>query len=207
VRAVLGQQTSVPAARTLAGRLVARAGRPIVGGADGLTHVFPGAEELAAADLTGLGLTTRRVTALKALARAVANGRIDFSAPEDELRRTLASLPGFGAWSVEYVTLRALGQPDAFPAGDLVMRRVAAGGGRPLTPRELADRAERWRPWRGYAAVHLWAAAAEAHDGPSRAGARGESPRHAEVDVSGPGPLDLFVGAVSEEHRSSDVIR
>jgi AraC family transcriptional regulator of adaptative response / DNA-3-methyladenine glycosylase II len=162
VRAVLGQQVSLAAARTLAGRLVARAGRPIVGGADGLTHVFPGADELAAAELSGLGLTGRRALALKALARGVADGTIDFSAPEDELRRMLRSLPGFGAWSVDYVALRALGQPDAFPAADLVLRRVAAGRGRPLTPRALESLAERWRPWRGYAAVHLWAAAAEA---------------------------------------------
>ena len=166
VRAVLGQQASVAAARTLAGRLVARAGRSIVGGADGLTHVFPGAEELAAADLTGLGLTDKRVAVLKALARGVAGGTIDFSAPEDALRRALMALPGFGAWSVDYVTLRALGQPDAFPAADLVLRRVAAAGSRPLTPRELLDEAERWRPWRGYAAVHLWAAAGA--DGPAR---------------------------------------
>jgi AraC family transcriptional regulator of adaptative response / DNA-3-methyladenine glycosylase II len=159
VRAVIGQEASLAMARTLAGRLVARAGRPIVGGPDGLTHLFPAPEELAAADLTQLGLTRERVAALKELARGVADRTIDFAAPEAELRRALRALPGFGPWSVEYVMLRAVGQPDAFPADDPMLRRVATAGLRPLTPGELLEKADLWRPWRAYAAVHLWAAA------------------------------------------------
>jgi AraC family transcriptional regulator of adaptative response / DNA-3-methyladenine glycosylase II len=156
---VLEQHTDAAAARTLAGRLVRRAGRPITTGVDGLTHLFPVPEALAAADLAGLGMGDACATALQRLAREVLRRAIDFSAPSDELRRTLAALPGLGAWGAEYVALRAQGQPDAFPADDLALRRAAAGGPRPLTPRKLAEAAESWRPWRGYAAVHLWAAA------------------------------------------------
>jgi AraC family transcriptional regulator of adaptative response / DNA-3-methyladenine glycosylase II len=162
VRAVLGQQVTVAGARTLAARLVARAGRPIPGGECGLTHLFPSPAALAGADLDGLGLTGARAAALRALARAVAGGTLDFGAPADEVRAALASLPGVGDWTAEYVALRALGEPDAFPAGDLVLRRVAAGGRPPLTARALAARAETWRPWRGYAVFHLWHAAGRA---------------------------------------------
>lgn len=156
VRAVLGQQVSVAAGRTLAARLVARAGRPIAGGTDGLTHLFPSPEELAAADLRGLGMTGARIAALSALAHAVAERGLDLGAPGEEVTAALAALPGLGAWTAQYVALRALGEPDAFPAGDLVLRRVAAGGAAPLTMRALEARSEAWRPWRGYAVLHLW---------------------------------------------------
>jgi AraC family transcriptional regulator of adaptative response / DNA-3-methyladenine glycosylase II len=175
VRAVLGQQVSVAAARTLAARLVARLGRPIPGGADGLTHLFPTANALAEADLGGLGLTTARVAALHALARAVSRGTLDFAAPAAEVTAGLAALPGFGRWTAEYVALRALGEPDAFPHGDLVLRRMAAGDGTPLTAAGLAARAGAWRPWRAYAALHLWRAAgdrrAQGGNGRARVGA------------------------------------
>jgi AraC family transcriptional regulator of adaptative response / DNA-3-methyladenine glycosylase II len=80
----------------------------------------------------------------------------------EEVTAALEALPGFGAWTAQYVALRALGEPDAFPAADLVLRRIAAAGGAPLAPRELEARAEAWRPWRGYAVMHLWRAAGEA---------------------------------------------
>lgn len=165
VRAVLGQQVSVAAARTLAARLVARAGRRLAEVSDGLTHLFPDAEGLAVADLDGLGLTGARVTALRLLARAVVEGRLDFGAPVEEVRASLAGLAGFGDWTAQYVALRAIGEPDAFPAGDIVLRRVA-GMGLPLTARALERRAEAWRPWRGYAALHLWAAAGDLASAP-----------------------------------------
>jgi AraC family transcriptional regulator of adaptative response / DNA-3-methyladenine glycosylase II len=161
VRAVLGQQISVAAARTLAARLVSRVGRPIAGGTDGLTHLFPAPSDLASADLDGLGLTGARVAALRALARAVAAGVVDFGAPVAEVTGALTALPGLGAWTAQYVALRALGEPDAFPAADLVLRRMAAAGGAPLTARVLEARAEAWRPWRGYAVLHLWRAAGD----------------------------------------------
>jgi AraC family transcriptional regulator, regulatory protein of adaptative response / DNA-3-methyladenine glycosylase II len=160
VRAILGQQVSVAAAGTLASRVVARAGRLVATGVPGLTHLFPSPAELAGADLGGIGLTGARVTTLKSLAAAAADGKVDFRAAADEVVTSLLPLPGVGEWTAQYVALRALGEPDAFPAADLVLRRMAADGS-PLTARELEARAETWRPWRGYAAVHLWRAAAD----------------------------------------------
>jgi AraC family transcriptional regulator of adaptative response / DNA-3-methyladenine glycosylase II len=159
VRAVLGQQVSVAAARTFAARLVGRAGRSIAGGASGLTHLFPAPAAVAELDFQGLGLTNGRVAALRALARAVIAGTLDFGAPAIDVTRALGALPGFGRWTAQYVALRALGQPDAFPDADLVLRRLASGAGTPLTASALLARAEAWRPWRGYAALHLWCAA------------------------------------------------
>jgi AraC family transcriptional regulator, regulatory protein of adaptative response / DNA-3-methyladenine glycosylase II len=162
VRAVLGQQVSVAAGRTLAARLVARIGRPIAGGCDGLTHLFPSPAALAAANLDGLGLTRARAGALHALASAVTQGALDFGGTVEEVTARLTALPGFGAWTAEYVALRALAEPDAFPAADLVLRRMTSDGGQPMTMRALEARAEAWRPWRGYAALHLWRASTDA---------------------------------------------
>ena len=162
VRAVLGQQVSVAAGRTLAARLVARVGRRVADGTDGLTHLFPAPADLEVADLDGLGLTGARAAALRALASAVTGKRVDFGAPTEEVTAALAALPGLGAWTAQYVALRAMGEPDAFPAADLVLRRIAAAGGTPLTTRALERRAESWRPWRGYAVMHLWRAAGDA---------------------------------------------
>lgn len=161
VRAVLGQQVSVAAGRTFATRLVQRLGDPVTGAPEGLTHVFPTARQLAEGDLEGLGLTGSRVQALRALARAVAGGNIDFEAGPAAVGEALRALPGFGEWTAQYVALRALGEPDALPSADLVLRRMAGRGTRALSARELVQRAEAWRPWRGYAAVHLWCAASD----------------------------------------------
>jgi AraC family transcriptional regulator, regulatory protein of adaptative response / DNA-3-methyladenine glycosylase II len=163
VRAVLGQQVSVAAGRTFAARLVERAGIAVRGGADGLTHLFPDAATLAATPLESLGITRSRAATLHALARAVLEGRIDFTAAPEEVTAALTALPGIGAWTAQYVVLRALGEPDAMPAGDLVLRRMAGQAARLLSARELEERGRAWRPWRGYAVMHLWqAAAAEA---------------------------------------------
>jgi AraC family transcriptional regulator of adaptative response / DNA-3-methyladenine glycosylase II len=159
VRAVLGQQVTVAAARTLAGRLVARVGEPVRTGLAGLERLFPTPEALAAANLDGLGLTGARINAVKSLASAVAQRRIAFDRPADEVRARLLELPGFGEWTAQYVALRALGEPDAFLAADLIVRRMAGGKRGPSTVRELERRAEAWRPWRGYAVMHLWCAA------------------------------------------------
>ena len=160
VRAVLGQQVSVAAGRTFAARLVARAGTAVRGAADGLTHLFPDARGVAAARLDGLGLTRARAATLQALACAVLEGRIDFDADPREVAAALATIPGIGSWTAQYVALRALGEPDAMPSGDLVLRRMAASGIRLLSARELEARARDWQPWRGYAVMHLWHAAA-----------------------------------------------
>jgi AraC family transcriptional regulator of adaptative response / DNA-3-methyladenine glycosylase II len=160
VRAVLGQQVTVIAGRTFAARLVARVGASIALGTDGLTHVFPSPEAIAHANLDGLGLTGMRIGALRALARAVIEGSLDFAAPVDQTAARLAALPGFGSWTAHYVALRALDDADAMPTGDLVLRRMA-GGDTALSVKALQARAEAWRPWRGYATFHLWRAAAE----------------------------------------------
>ncbi|MDA0635298.1 helix-turn-helix domain-containing protein [Nonomuraea sp. MCN248] len=144
VRAVVGQQISVAGARTLLGRLVERAGR------DG--RLFPTAADLLDADLTGLGLTGRRVVTLKELATRVAGGRIDLDGGQEpaEAVEALLAVPGIGPWTAGYIALRALRDPDAWPTGDLVLDRRMAELGIPK------DHLERWRPWRAYAALHLW---------------------------------------------------
>ena len=157
VRAVLGQQVSVAAARTFAARIAARHGQALAAPHDGLSHAFPDALMLARGRLDGLGITGARVRTIKALARAVAAGGLRFDADPVEVRAALAALPGFGPWTVEYVMLRGVGDPDAFPAGDLGLRKaLAKPGAPPVAERVLAARAESWRPWRGYAVFHLW---------------------------------------------------
>jgi AraC family transcriptional regulator of adaptative response / DNA-3-methyladenine glycosylase II len=159
VRAVLGQQVTVAAARTLAGRLVERAGEAVASEETGLARLFPTAQTLAAASLDGLGLTGSRIVALKSLAQAVVAGGVAFDRQADEVIASLVKLPGIGEWTAQYIALRALGEPDAFLSADLIVRRMAAGDGAPLTNKELDRRAEAWRPWRGYAVMHLWCAA------------------------------------------------
>jgi AraC family transcriptional regulator of adaptative response / DNA-3-methyladenine glycosylase II len=180
VRAVLGQQVSVAAGRTFAARLVERSGERLRGGGAGLTHLFPTPARVARAKLEGLGLTTARTAALRSLARAVLERRVDFGAAPTEVVAALAALPGIGPWTAQYVALRALGDPDALPHGDWVLRRMAApAGGAMLSARALEERASRWRPWRGYATVHLWRAAGER-------GAR--APRRARVRAAAAAP-------------------
>ena len=111
---------------------------------------------------TALGLTRSRAATLHALARAVLERRIDFSAAPEEVVAALAALPGIGAWTAQYVALRALGEPDALPSGDLVLRRMAAPLKQMLSGSELEERAQEWQPWRGYAVMHLWRAAGPA---------------------------------------------
>jgi 3-methyladenine DNA glycosylase/8-oxoguanine DNA glycosylase len=153
VRAILGQQVSVKGATTLAGRLVRAFGEPVDGG-DGLTHLFPTPDTLAAADYSSIGLPAARAEAIRQLASAVARGELNFSGavePAHFIER-FKKLPGIGEWTAQYVAMRALGDPDAFPAADLGLLRATG-----LTnPKQLEVRAERWRPWRAYAAMHLW---------------------------------------------------
>jgi AraC family transcriptional regulator, regulatory protein of adaptative response / DNA-3-methyladenine glycosylase II len=155
VRAVLGQQVSVAAGRGLAERLALRHGEPLPQPAGSLERLFPTPEVLAAAAITGMPAS--RARALGALAAAVADGLvIDERQDLESARAALLELPGIGPWTVEYVAMRALRDPDAFPAGDLVLRNALGG----ISARELLARAEAWRPWRAYAAMHLWTSAA-----------------------------------------------
>ncbi len=153
VRAVLGQQVSVGGARTLAGRLVAAFGEPLPRSEGALTTAFPTAEVLATADLGAIGLTGARQRALRELSAAVASGalRLDPGADRTETRARLLAVPGVGPWTAEYVALRARADPDAWPGTDLVLRRQA---------QRYGVRPDRLRPWRSYAAQHLWSDAA-----------------------------------------------
>jgi AraC family transcriptional regulator, regulatory protein of adaptative response / DNA-3-methyladenine glycosylase II len=159
VRAIVGQQVTVAGAGTIIGRVVARHGTRVPGLASfGLTHVFPGAETLAEADLDSTGLTGARAAAIRSFARSVLDGtvRLDRSRPLDEQVESVAAVPGLGPWTAQYLALR-LGEGDAFPAGDLGLRRsLEALTGRSLTPRMVGEMAERWHPWRAHAAIHLW---------------------------------------------------
>jgi AraC family transcriptional regulator of adaptative response / DNA-3-methyladenine glycosylase II len=160
VRAIVGQQVSVAGARTLASRLVERLGTPLKSPATGLTTLFPSPRAIATGDLTGLGLTRIRIAAIRSLAQAVVARKLEFAASTEETVASLSLIPGIGSWTSQYVALRALGDPDAFPASDLVLRRMAGRGGRELSAAELESHAEAWRPWRAYAATYLWDAAA-----------------------------------------------
>jgi AraC family transcriptional regulator of adaptative response / DNA-3-methyladenine glycosylase II len=152
VRAVLGQQVSVKGATTLAGRLVRECGTA-VSSVNGLCRLFPRPEQVAEAKLNSVGLTTARTRTLRTLARAVCDGKIHFDPQDlDEFVGSMCELEGIGEWTAHYVAMRALGEPDAFPASDLVL--IKSAGLR--TAAQLARRAEAWRPWRAYAAMYLW---------------------------------------------------
>ncbi|WGU39108.1 AlkA N-terminal domain-containing protein [Phenylobacterium sp. NIBR 498073] len=164
VRAVLGQQITVQAARMLAGKITAAHGAPLedeAANALGLTHFFPEPAALAQADVETLAMPRARGRALVGLAAAAAADPELFGMRRslDEAVAALRALPGIGEWTAQYIAMRALREPDAFPSADIGLMRALEGpdGVRP-TAAELLARAERWRPWRAYAASHLWAA-------------------------------------------------
>jgi AraC family transcriptional regulator of adaptative response / DNA-3-methyladenine glycosylase II len=164
VRAILGQQITVPAASGLAGKLVRAHGTPLCGvfasTIEGLTHVFPRPQRLIDADLAALGMPRSRALALSSLAAAVAADPAIFGPSRglEEAIAKLKSLSGIGEWTAQYIAMRELREPDAFPAADIgLMRALTGPDGRRPSPGELLARAESWRPWRAYAALHLWA--------------------------------------------------
>jgi AraC family transcriptional regulator of adaptative response / DNA-3-methyladenine glycosylase II len=158
MRAILGQQITVKGATLLAGRMVSSFGKPF-SSANGLTHLFPTPEVLADAKLTRIGLTGARAETIRALAQAVCDGRISFESvvDSDAFLNRLCEIPGIGKWTAQYVAMRALGEPDAFPSGDLGLLRAMALE----NSRELEYQAETWRPWRAYAAMYLWRMASQ----------------------------------------------
>lgn len=168
LRAVIGQQVSVAAARTVLGRIVLAHGRALPPGLDPESgdgeplRGLPSPAAVAALPDAALPMPRARAATVRRLAAAVADGTVDLSDGVDpaEVVAGLLVLPGIGPWTAGYVAMRALGDRDAFPAGDLVLRRSAAALGLPSDARALAAHAERWSPWRAYAAQHLWAAAA-----------------------------------------------
>lgn len=161
VRTIVGQQVSVKAATTITGRLVQRAGRP----ASGPRHAhaawhFPTPAALAGADLDRIGMPTKRVAALQNFAAQVASGALPIDDPLTDiqsLRKALLALPGIGPWTVEYTAMRAWRDTDAWPGSDLVlMQAIAREHPELLKPGQQGVRSEAWRPWRAYAAMHLW---------------------------------------------------
>jgi len=162
VRAVVGQQISVRAATTVAGRIAHAFGSPVED-EGGLSRLFPAAEQLADAPLERTGVMPARAETIRALARAVIEGRVSLKGGPNghAAARALMALPGIGPWTASYIAMRAFGESDAFPSGDLVLRRAAGG----CSARELEAVSQAWRPWRSYAVMLLW----QSPHGPSAA--------------------------------------
>jgi 3-methyladenine DNA glycosylase/8-oxoguanine DNA glycosylase len=162
VRAVLGQQITLRAAIQLASRIVSAVGTPVTDSIDipGLTHAFPRPERFNANTLADVGIPRARAAAVAGLAAAIGADAHLFDPRRDlaEAVASLRNLPGIGEWSAQYIAMRALGESDAFLAGDVAVQRRFALHGRRPTASELLVRAERWRPWRAYAVLHLWMA-------------------------------------------------
>jgi AraC family transcriptional regulator, regulatory protein of adaptative response / DNA-3-methyladenine glycosylase II len=159
VRGVLGQQITVRAATALAGRLVERHGTRLQDPRDGLTHVFPTPQQLALADLSWLPMPRARSRCLSSLAQAFVDDPqllLGHASLEDAVTR-LRELPGIGEWTAHYIAMRALSEPDAFPAADVGLQRALERDGVRPSAKQLLTRAEAWRPWRAYAALQLWA--------------------------------------------------
>jgi AraC family transcriptional regulator of adaptative response / DNA-3-methyladenine glycosylase II len=187
IRAVLGQQITIPAAVRLAGRLVAAHGEPLIEPAHDLTHVFPRAEVLARADLATLGMPRSRADTLSAVAAAVVADPDFFCVSRglDDAIQRLQSIRGVGEWTAQYIALRQLREPDAFPGGDVgLVRALADLDGRRWSSRDIVGRADPWRPWRAYAAQHLWASSETRGErsmrsrGSTNASADGSAPAH-----------------------------
>ncbi len=162
VRAILGQQVSVQGATTLAGRFAEAFGEPIETPVPGLTHLAPTAARVASArveEIAAIGIPRARAASMHALAMAVASGQVVLDRCADPVAAIyqLQQLPGIGEWTAQYVAMRALGWPDAFPHTDLGVRKAL---GMP-TPKQALEMAEAWRPWRAYAVMHLWASLEE----------------------------------------------
>jgi AraC family transcriptional regulator of adaptative response / DNA-3-methyladenine glycosylase II len=162
VRAILGQQVSVRAATTLIGRVATEFGDPMPAALQAppeLQRLFPAAQVLATAPLERCGIIRTRADAIRKLAAAVASNELRLDGSRAGEIDSLLQMPGIGPWTASYIALRALREPDAFPHSDLGLRRAFAslqGASRPASDKMLLRAAETWRPWRGYAALHLW---------------------------------------------------
>jgi len=168
VRAILGQQVTVKAASTLVARVAQRHGYAYESDdkPEGLTHVFPSAHELMVAELDGMGIVGSRIDAIRALAKAVAEGELimDCTIGTEDFVERVCSIKGIGEWTAQYIAMRALNDPNAFPYSDLILRRAAVKENYKkntnelvtLTPRQLLEQASTWQPWRAYAVILLW---------------------------------------------------
>ena len=159
VRAILGQQVSVKGATTLVSRLAQRCGSAYSNKhCSDLQVIFPTPKQILASSLDGLGITTRRIASIKAMAECVEAQelRFDGSMSSDEFVERSTQIPGIGPWTAQYIALRALNDPDAFPHADLILLRAAAVEEAPLNPKQLLEISQRWRPWRAYVVMLLW---------------------------------------------------
>lgn len=159
VRAIVGQQVTVKAAVTITGRLVTRLGEPLqFDDAVDIQRLFPSPQAIAEANLDGIGMPGKRVQTLQHFAAQVASGvlRLDLHDGYSAFVERLCALPGIGPWTAEYIALRAFGEADAFPASDLGLLKAPVWGEGGIDAKRLTARAEAWRPWRAYAAAHLW---------------------------------------------------
>ena len=159
VRAIVGQQVTVKAAVTISGRLVTRLGETLqFADAPEIQRLFPSPAAIADANLDGIGMPGKRVQTLQHFATQVASGklRLDLHDGSTGLIERLCALPGIGPWTAEYIALRAFGEADAFPASDLGLLKAPIWGADGIDAKRLTARAEAWRPWRAYAAAHLW---------------------------------------------------
>lgn len=158
VRAVLGQQVSLRGCTTLIGRLAGLCGEAFDCQTPGLERIFPTPEQVSSADLSKLGIPRSRQYALLGLAQAVVDGGLDLDPGADHVctSRALLDIPGVGPWTTDYILMRGLRFPDAFPAGDLVLRKALSSGQKVMTAAQLEQRSQAWRPWRAYAAMWLW---------------------------------------------------
>ncbi|WP_339512424.1 DNA-3-methyladenine glycosylase family protein [Pseudomonas sp. RL_15y_Pfl2_60] len=159
VRAIVGQQVTVKAAVTVTGRLVSRLGEPLTGtNPAGIERLFPLPQAIAEADLDGIGMPGKRVQTLQYFAGQIASGELQLNMQQGYLAlvEKLCALPGIGPWTAEYIALRAFGEPDAFPASDLGLLKAPVWGEQGISAKQLHAHAEAWRPWRAYAAAHLW---------------------------------------------------
>jgi AraC family transcriptional regulator of adaptative response / DNA-3-methyladenine glycosylase II len=158
IRAVLGQQVTVAAARTLTSRVVSKFGHEVETRQSGKVYLFPTPAALAAADLSGLGITGARIATLHAIAVAVRDGQVDFRADRslEEFVRLWTALPGIGDWTAHYLAMRALAHADAFPAADIILRKAVSRNDKPVATKALEEMSQAWRPYRAYAVLHLW---------------------------------------------------
>ena len=161
VRAILGQQITVKAASTLVARIAERYGRPYVAADDpelSLSHAFPESAVIANADLDGMGVVQQRIAAIREVASQIESGGliIDCMTSSSEFVKTICAVKGIGEWTAQYIAMRALNDPDAFPYSDLILRRAAADPGETLSPAKLRERSLAWQPWRAYAVILLW---------------------------------------------------
>ncbi len=205
LRAVVGQQVSLAAARALAGSIVKAAGRPLDRPVGPVTHTFPepaALAELAASDPGAFPMPAARRRTLQCLAEAVADDKliIDPGADPAEVQELLLAIPGVGPWTASYIAMRAIGDPDAFLPTDLGLHRAAAHLGLASDPGSLTRLAEQWRPWRAYALAHLWSVAGRTGAGAPAAGRAGPT---RPVEATEPEAAPAVPGRADEGARTT----